>query len=178
LRADRITKSPNHWIERFPPAENAMNKNHEWLCQRIVENSPVAIMFGDRDGVIRLWNAGAEAMFGYTEQEALGQSMDLIVPEKHRPQHWEGYTRVMKTGVTKYGHDVLAVPAMTKDGRRISIEFNIALLRDEEGKILGAAATIQDVTARWERDRAMQKKLKELESKVAQLEKSTSGATA
>ena len=139
---------------------------HQWLCENIVEQSPVAIILGDREGKIRLWNAGAEAMFGWRADEVIGKSMDTIVPEKHRPRHWEGYFRVMKTGVTKYGRSVLAVPALTKDGRRISIEFNVALLKDASGQVLGAAATIQDVTARWERDKAIRARLAELEDKL------------
>jgi len=139
------------------------------LCRDIVEHTPLAIIFGDREGVIRLWNAGAETMFGYTAQEAVGQSMDIIVPEKHRAKHWEGYDRVMQSGVTKYGREVLAVPALTKDGRRISIEFNIALLRNESGQVIGAAATINDVTARWEREKAVRARLAELEAKVKTL---------
>jgi PAS domain S-box-containing protein len=139
------------------------------LCRDIVEHTPIAIVFGDREGIIRLWNAGAEAMFGYTAAEAVGQSMDLIVPEKHRAKHWEGYDRVMQSGVTKYGRELLAVPALTKDGRRISIEFNVALLRDEAGQVIGAAATINDVTARWEREKAVRARLAELEAKVKAL---------
>jgi PAS domain S-box-containing protein len=139
------------------------------LCREIIDHTPLAVIFGDREGIIRLWNAGAEAMFGYTAAEAIGQSMDLIVPEKHRAKHWEGYDRVMHTGVTRYGHDVLSVPALTKSGRRISIEFNIALLHDETGQVIGAAATINEVTARWERDKALRARLAELEAKVKAL---------
>jgi len=136
------------------------------LCREIIDHTPLAVIFGDREGIIRLWNSGAEAMFGYTAAEAVGQSMDMIVPEKHRAKHWEGYDRVVRTGVTKYGREVLAVPALTKSGRRISIEFNIALLHDETGQVIGAAATINDVTARWERDKALRVRLAELEAKV------------
>ena len=136
------------------------------LCREIIDHTPLAIIFGDREGIIRLWNSGAEAMFGYTAAEAVGQSMDMIVPEKHRAKHWEGYDRVVRTGVTKYGREVLAVPALTKSGRRISIEFNIALLHDETGQVIGAAATINDVTERWERDKALRVRLAELEAKV------------
>lgn len=145
-----------------------MTYTHQWLCQQIVEHTSVAMIFADREGKIRLWNSGAEAMFGFTAAEALGQSMDIIVPEKHRPRHWEGYDRVMETGVTKYGSDVLAVPALTKDGRRISIEFNVALLRGDDGSVIGAAATVQEVTARWERDRATKARLAELEARLKQ----------
>jgi len=112
------------------------------LYRDIVEQTPVAILFADRDGVIRVWNAGAEALFGFTAEEAVGQSMDIIIPEKQRPRHWEGWKRVMESGVTKYGRDPLAVPALRKDGTRISIEFYIVLLRD------GAAAILRQVTRR------------------------------
>ncbi len=139
---------------------------HQWLCENIVQQVPLAIIFGDREGIVRLWNAGAKAMFGWTAEEALGKSMDFIIPEKHRERHWDGYFNVMRTGLTRYGKNVLAVPALTKDGRRISIEFNIALLKDADGKVLGAAASIQDVTARWERDKALRARLAELEAKV------------
>ena len=139
------------------------------LCREIIDHTPLAVVFGDREGIIRLWNSGAEAMFGFTAAEAVGQSMDIIVPEKHRAKHWEGYDRVMHTGMTKYGREVLSVPALTKSGRRISIEFNVALLRDESGQVSGVAATITDVTARWERDKALRARIAELEAKVKAL---------
>ena len=141
---------------------------HESLCVSIVEQSPIAIIVGDREGMIRLWNAGAETMFGWTAAEAIGKSMDMIIPEKHRPRHWEGYDRVMASGVTKYGRNLLAVPALTKEGRRISVEFNVVLLKDAEGRVLGIAACMQDVTARWERDKALRAHLAELETKLKQ----------
>jgi PAS domain S-box-containing protein len=145
---------------------------HDWLCQRIVEECPLAVVFADHDGVIRLWNAGAEAMFGYSAAEAVGQSLDLIVPERQRARHWDGYHKVMATGVTKYGRDLLAVPAVTKDGRRISIEFSIALLRAPTGEILGAAAVMFDVTARWQKQKEMKERLADLEAKLEQVGKS------
>jgi len=141
--------------------------DHGWLFQRIVEDSPIAILFADRDGKIRFWNAGAEALFGYPAQEALGQSLDLIVPERQRARHWEGWDRVMASGVTKYGRDALAVPAVKKDGSRVSIEFNIVLLRAPDGELAGAAALVQDVTARWQKQKEMNARLAELEAKVA-----------
>ena len=143
-----------------------------WLYQRIVEDSPIAILFGDHEGKIRFWNKGAEAMFGYGAEEALGQSLDLIVPEKQRPRHWEGYTRVMATGVTKYGSDVLAVPAIKKDGSRISIEFNVILVRSPGGQIQGVAAMVQDVTARWQQQKEMKARLAALEAGAAEGAKS------
>jgi PAS domain S-box-containing protein len=138
-----------------------------WLYRRIVEDSPLAILFADKEGAIRLWNTGAEAMFGYSAEEALGQSLDLIVPERQRARHWEGWTRVMASGVTKYGREPLAVPAMKKDGTRISIEFHILLLRSQGGELLGAAAMIQDVTLRWQQQKEMKARLVALEARAA-----------
>jgi PAS domain S-box-containing protein len=140
--------------------------DHEWLCRRIVENSPMAIMFADREGKIRLWNSGAETVFGYTSKEALGQSLDLIVPERQRQRHWEGWEKVMASGVTKYGRDPLAVPAMRKDGARISIEFNVVLVRTDGGELAGVAAMVQDVTARWQKQKDMNARLAALEARA------------
>jgi PAS domain S-box-containing protein len=139
---------------------------HSWLCDQIVEGAQAGIIFADERGIIRLWNSGAEAMFGYTAAEAVGHTMELIIPEKHRARHDEGYARVMQTGITKYGRDALAVPALRKDGTRISIEFTIVLVRSAEGGMIGAAAIVQDVTARWERDKALRVRLAALENKT------------
>ena len=141
---------------------------HSFLCDRIVEDAQAGIIFADEGGTIRLWNSGAEAMFGYTAAEAIGQSMEMIIPEKHRARHDEGYARVMQTGITKYGKDALAVPALRKDGSRISIEFTIVLVRSAEGGMIGAAAIVQDVTARWERDKALRARLAALENKATE----------
>ncbi len=144
----------------------------EWLCQRIVEDTQHAIIFLDRDGIVRFWNAGAEAMFGFRAEEVLGQTMDRIIPERQRERHWEGYRKVMATGVTKYGREMLAVPALTKDGRRISVEFSIVLLRAPTGDMLGAAAIMQDVTARWQQQKELKARLTALEAKLEQAGKS------
>jgi len=138
----------------------------EWICRRIVEATGDAVLFGDREGKIRFWNAGAEATFGWTAAEAVGQSMDLIIPERLRGRHWEGWDKTMATGVTKYGRELLAVPAARKDGAPLSIEFTIQLVRDDQGAIVGAGAIIRDVTARWNRDKELRKRLKEMESQL------------
>jgi PAS domain S-box-containing protein len=124
------------------------------LFQRIVEEMPEAVIVSDRAGAIVYWNRAAETMFGHSAGEAMGQSLDLIIPERFRARHWAGYRTVMSTGVTRYGRELLAVPAIRKDGRRISLEFSIALVRDDDGDLAGAAAIIRDVTARWEREQA------------------------
>ena len=146
--------------------------SHAALCEAIVDGCQVAVIFADPQGSIRLWNRGAEAVFGFTAQEAIGQSMDLIIPERQRARHWEGYERVMRTGVTRYGSQVLAVPAMRKDGARISIEFTVTLVRDESGAITGCAAIVQDVTARWQRDKALRERLAALEPRPVEASQS------
>ena len=140
--------------------------SQSWLYRHIVEETSIAIIFGDREGVIRFWNKGAEAVFGWAGAEALGKSVDIIIPEKHRARHWEGYAHVMRSGVTKYGSKPLAVPALTKDGRRISIEFFISLPRDASSQVLGAVAAIIDVTAQCSRDKTLREKLASMEAEL------------
>lgn len=144
-------------------AENSSNE----LCARIIAETQDAVIYADKGGVIQLWNAGAEAIFGHSSSEAVGQTLDLIIPENLRDRHWEGWDGVMASGVTKYGREPLAVPGIRADGSRISIEFSITILRDAEDKIEGVAAMLHDVTERWERDRAIQKRLAEFEAKSA-----------
>jgi len=133
------------------------------LCNRIVADSPDAILFVDRDGIIRLWNRGAELIFGYSANEALGQSLDLIVPEKLRQRHWEGYRQTMATGETRYGTKLLSVPAVNKDGRSLSCEFSIVLSRNEEDAVQGVAAIFRDVTDRFQREKALKERLRAME---------------
>lgn len=140
--------------------------NVEDLCRTIVEKSSDAIIYADGEGIIRLWNSGATGIFGYSHDEAVGRSLDIIVPEGMRDRHWEGYRKVMGTGETKYGAETLSVPAIRKDGSRISIEFTIVLISGEEGNPKGTAAIIRDVTKRWEKEREMKKRLSELEERV------------
>ena len=142
-----------------------MNENDKnTLCRQIVETVGDAVIFADRDGIIRLWNRAAEGIFGYTEKEAIGQSLDLIIPERQRELHWKGYGKAMLNGITKYGSETLSVPAVTKDGERISIEFTINLLRDGDGKVLGPVAVVRDVTARWIREKELRQRLAFLEA--------------
>jgi PAS domain S-box-containing protein len=135
-----------------------------WLCRQIVEEAHDAIIMADRGGIIRLWNKGAEMVFGFGPAEALGQSLHIIIPEKLRERHDQGYQQVMQNGRSKYASELLAVPALNKDGARISVEFTIILIRDNQDQILGAAAIIRDVSVRWEEDRAIQRRLAELEA--------------
>ena len=126
-----------------------------------------AIVACDAGGAITLWNAAAEHLFGYPQAEALGQSLDLIIPQRLRQRHWDGYHKTMETGITRYGHDVLRVPAVDKQGRAMSIAFTVAMLFSPEHKVTTIVAVIRDETSRFNDDRALRKRLAELEAKFA-----------
>lgn len=125
-----------------------------------------AVVVSDAGGSITLWNPAAQRMFGFTEQEALGQSLDLIIPQRLQQRHWDGYRKTMETGQTRYGNDVLKVPAVHKDGRALSIAFTVALLHSAEGKLTGIVAVIRDETSRFQEDRNLRKRIAELEARV------------
>jgi len=112
----------------------------------------IPVLFADRGGIIQLWNASAESTFGYTADEAVGQSLDLIIPEHLRRRHWDGYRRVMTTGETLYAKRLLSVPAKRKDGRRISLEFSVAVVGGSDGEVEGVGAIIGDATQPLERE--------------------------
>ena len=139
----------------------------EMIYRQIIENSHDAILFSNLDGLIELWNSGAEEIFGYKKEEAVGKSLDLIIPEKLRQRHWEGYHKVMETGQSRYGKELLKVPALRKDGTSISVEFTISLVRNLQNEIMGTAAIIRDVTERWKQEKELKQKIKLLESKSA-----------
>jgi PAS domain S-box-containing protein len=131
----------------------------EELGAALLASAGDAIVSADAQGLIRFWNPGAERIFGYSAAEAVGQSLDLIIPETLRKRHWEGYEQVMRTGQSRYGDgDVLAVPGLRKDGKRISLEFTIVPLRGPDRALTGMGAVMRDVTARFEELRALRKK--------------------
>lgn len=126
-----------------------------------------AVMVCDAKGLITLWNPAAERMFGHTEAQALGQSLDMIIPQRQQQRHWDGYHQTMKTGVTKYGHDLLKVPALHKDGHTLSIAFTVSLLHAADGSVSGIAAVVRDETARFAQERDTRKRITELEAQLA-----------
>lgn len=133
------------------------------LEARIVQNAADAIIVADTSGKIRLWNAGAERLFGFSAAEALAQSLDIIIPEAQRKRHWDGYHQVMRTGATKYGTQLLRVPAIRKDGSRFSIAFTVGLLKDAAGSVEEIFAVMRDDTERWETEKELRRRLAELE---------------
>jgi PAS domain S-box-containing protein len=135
------------------------------LLNALLQSSSEAIMASDVEGKIMFWNPGATRIFGFDATEALGQSLDLIIPEKLRARHWQGYRHVMATGHSRYSEgDLLSVPALTKDGRRISVEFTIAILRDDQGNMIGMASVMRDSTARFEEMKSLRRRIAELEN--------------
>lgn len=139
----------------------------ERLLEQFLDNAPDAILISDREGVIRFWNSGAEQMFGHASTEAVGKSLDLIIPENLRSRHWEGYWRVMASGETKYKTGLLSSPGVRKDGTRISLEFSIVLLRDESGGMQGVASIMRDVTERWKKEKDLKERLTACEALLA-----------
>ena len=130
------------------------------LEEAILSANSDAIIAADREGKIFFWNPGATRIFGHTSDDVLGQSLDIIIPNRLRQRHWDGYRRVMKGGESRYGQgDVLAVPAIVKDGSQISVEFTIISLRAKTGEVVGLAAIMRDVTKRYEEMRALKDKL-------------------
>jgi PAS domain S-box-containing protein len=127
--------------------------------RRFVEGAPDGLLAVDRNGVIRFWNAGCERMFGHPPQEAIGQSLDIIIPDRLRERHWQGFAQTIATGVTRYGAgELLSVPASRKDGTRISVEFSIIPFHREDGSLAGIGAIMRDVTERFEEIKALRER--------------------
>jgi len=135
------------------------------LASRILEGSPDAIVVCDRAGTVHYWNASAERTFGFAAAEALGVSMDFIIPERFRARHWAGWEAAMKAGVTRYAAgQLLAVPALHKDGRQISIEFSIQFVKGADDRVQLVAAFVRDVTERYRRERTLRAELSALKT--------------
>ena len=145
-----------------------MAAGQDEIARRIVDEAADAILSCDPDGVIRLWNSGAERMFGFTADEAIGKSLDIIVPERLRGRHWDGWEHALAAGKSRYGAgELLAVPAIRKDGSTLSIEFTIVMLREGTSGVAAVAAIIRDVTTRWNKEKELRARLKELEQRAA-----------
>ena len=132
----------------------------------LVEQSPDAVIFADAEGTIRTWNAAAERIFGFAAAAALGQNLDIIIPERFRPAHWAGFERAMGEAKTKYVGQSLPTRALRADGTQFYVELGFAIVVSG-GKAVGALATARDITERFEKERADRARLKELEARVA-----------
>ena len=137
-----------------------MTSDVDRFYRTLAREAADAIIYADVNGIITFWNKGAERVFGFPEREAIGQSLDIIIPANLRKRHWDGFAKTIRSGKTRYSAgDVLAVPALRKDGRRISIEFTIVPFSDRAGRVLGMAAILRDVTPRFEELKRLRKEL-------------------
>jgi PAS domain S-box-containing protein len=139
------------------------------LATALIAHAPDAIIFADCAGVIRLWNPGAEALFGHRAAEAIGHTLDLIVPEPYRPAHWAGFSRAVQQGRFAQNDVLLTSRALTKDGSSIAGELAAALIWSPAGQVRGIMAIGRDVTARRAREQAQQERMARLERQVAAL---------
>jgi PAS domain S-box-containing protein len=131
---------------------------------QLVSGAGDAIVVSDAAGIVRLWNGAAERIFGHSSAEAIGQSMDLIIPMRQQQRHWEGYHKTMATGITKYGSDLLRVPALHKDGHTLSIAFTVSMLFTADHRVSSIVAIVRDETQRFAEERELRKRLVELEA--------------
>jgi PAS domain S-box-containing protein len=145
----------------------------EGLCHRIIAAASEAVIFADRDGLIRFWNRGAQLIFGHTSEEVVGQSLDVIIPERLRHAHWDAYDRSLETGQTKHTDRVLTTRSVHKDGRKLYVDLSFGLVKDANGFAVGAFAVGRDCTARYEAERAAKARVQELEARLAELSRPT-----
>lgn len=132
------------------------------IAQALMQGAADAIVACDRDGIIRFWNPGATRVFGFDAGEAVGRSLDIIIPERLRARHWDGYRAMMRSGQSRYsGGDTLSVPALRKDGTRLSVEFTIVAIEDGQDRICGLVAVMRDVTARFDELKALRQQLRD-----------------
>jgi PAS domain S-box-containing protein len=137
-----------------------MELDPQQFALRLVSAMPDAIVYADAEGVIRFWNSGATRIFGFAEAEAIGQSLDIIIPERLRARHWEGFATTMRTGQSRYSEgQTLSVPAIRKDGAQISVAFTIVPFTGDSGEMIGIAAIMRDATARFEELRNLRRQL-------------------
>ena len=134
---------------------------------QLVEALGDGVIVCDATGAITVWNAAATRIFGFTEADAIGQSLDIIIPERQRQRHWDGYHKTMDTGQTRYGADVLRVPALHKEGKPLSIAFTVAMLHHPDGKVKAIVAIVRDETVRWTEERGLKAKVAQLEAQIA-----------
>ena len=135
--------------------------------QLLLDQAPDAVIFAGTDGVISFWNEAATRIFGHEKSAAVGQNLDIIIPEQYRDAHWKGFDKALGDGDTKYRGQSLPTKSVKADGTGIYVELSFAIVKDTAGVVIGAMATARDITERFERDREMRRKLRDLENAAA-----------
>jgi PAS domain S-box-containing protein len=133
-----------------------------------VQDAPDAIIVAGLDGCIRFWNRGAERVFGHLAAEVVGQSLDIIIPERLRKAHWDAFDRAVQVGRTRYEGRAMTTRSMRKDGTRIYVDMTFALLTDRAGAVAGALAIAHDVTPRHEAERVLRERAAEMERALSE----------
>jgi PAS domain S-box-containing protein len=124
------------------------------LAESILDQIADAVVYVNRSGEIVRWNRASTSIFGFSAEEALGRSLDLIIPEYLRAAHWSGFNAAMTTGVTKLQGRPTLTRALHKSGRKLYVEMTFAIVKVDEGEVLGSVAVARDVTERVERERS------------------------
>lgn len=134
--------------------------------EALVAASGDAVVLTDAAGLVTVWNPAAERIFGFTAAEAMGRSLDMMVPERHCRRHWDAWAKTMETGHTRYGHELLRVPALHKEGHTLSVAFSIGLLRGPDGAVNGVLAIMRDETARFAEEKTLRRRVADLEAGI------------
>jgi PAS domain S-box-containing protein len=148
------------------------------LREMLIQQAPDAVIFADLEGTIREWNSAAERVFGHSPDEAIGMSLDLIVPERFREAHWRGYERALSDGKTKYSGQALPTRSFRKDGSTIYVELTFAIIRDPKGAVIGALAHARDISQRWAEEREQREHLQGLEQRLREAKSAARGDSA
>jgi PAS domain S-box-containing protein len=136
------------------------------LSQALIDQLADAVIFADREGLIQVWNAGAEAVFGYPAEQALGRRLDLLIPERLRSAHWAAFDAAVDTGQMKHGRGSMTTRSMHKDGSDLYVDLSFALVKDEAGRALGSVSVARDITSRFRAEKETRKRLAELEAQI------------
>lgn len=155
---------PGHVQDRAADDAGAAGDVAQVPYQGVVEQLPDAVIVSDRQGVIRIWNRAAEELFGFAAAEAIGQSLDIIIPERFREAHWNAFDQAVVNGRTRLGSQVRTTRSMHKQGHKLYVDLSFGLVTDEAGSVVGATAVARDCTARFEADKALRKRVADLEA--------------
>lgn len=137
------------------------------ICQEVLENIADALIFADKEGIIRIWNPAAEAIFGYSASEAMGQSLDLIIPEHLRDAHWRGYHQAIAHGATRHGRRSMITRALHKAGHALYADMSFSIVKNQSGETIGSAAIARDATQRYQEEKQLRRQLAESLQKYA-----------
>jgi PAS domain S-box-containing protein len=143
------------------------------LSQALIDQLADAVIFADHEGLIQVWNAGAEAIFGYPADRVLGQRLDVLIPDRLRSAHWAAFDAALGTGQMKYGRGSMTTRSIHQDGSDLYVDLSFALVKDGAGHVLGSVAVARDITSRFRAEKESRKRLAELEAQVKALSSGT-----